>query len=105
MASGNVHPNSHELYFRLGLASHQRDVILVGPSNMGLADPGHATAISLNQTTAVLLATRSTADCKVFSIVLQDLVNEIGKSFLKVHQIVEAVSGEAADFETVTSDQ
>ena len=105
MASGNVHPNSHELYFRLGLASHQRDVILAGPSNMGLADPGHATAISLNQTTAVLLATRSTVDCKVFSIVLQDLVKEIGESFLKVHQIVEAVSGEAADFETVTSDQ
>ena len=99
MASGNVHPNSHELYFRLGLASHQRDVILAGPSNMGLADPGHATAISLNQTTAVLLATRSTADCRVFSIVLQKLVDEIGEAFLEVHQMVESMSRDGADSE------
>ena len=45
MASNNVHPNSLGAYFRMGLHSSQQDeVILAGPSNVGLADPGHSTA-------------------------------------------------------------
>ena len=93
MASDNVHPNVHGTYYRLGLASHSGDVILAGPSNAGLADPGHSTAISLHQITAVLLGTRSSFDCVVVSTILQKLVDEIGEAFLEVHREVELLAG------------
>lgn len=91
MASDNEHPNSHGVHFRLGLGRWQRDVLLAGPSNMGLADPGHSTAISLNQVTTTLLATRSTFDCLVVIKILSELTDEIGKEFLKAHQGAEAI--------------
>ena len=51
MASDNVHANSHGSYSRIGLSQslHDDGVILAGASNLGLVDPGHSTAISLNQ--------------------------------------------------------
>ena len=90
MASDNVHPNSHGTSFRLGLHSSQQDtVLLAGPSNLGLADPGHATAISLLQITTFLLATQSVTDCVVIMRVLEELTNEVGEAFLKAHQELE----------------
>ena len=93
-ASDNVHPNAHGTNFRLGLGSHQGSVILAGPSNEGLADPGHAAAISLCQITVALLCTKSTFDSIVVSKILQSLVDEIGNAFLEVHHFVEELSGE-----------
>ena len=92
LANDNVHPTTHGAYFRLGLAAHQDNVILAGPSNMGLADPGHSTAISLLQTTEALLATRSSLDSMVISGVLQNLADETGEAFLEVHRLVERLS-------------
>ena len=92
MASDNIHANSHGTYFKLGLASHQSNVILAGSSNMGLVDPGHSTAISLHQITAVLLANRSSFDFVVVSNVLQRLVDEVGEAFLEVHREVELLA-------------
>ena len=90
MASDNVHPNSHGTYFRLGLhSSQQRDVLLAGPSNLGLADPAHSTAISLMQLTTTLLSTKSFLDCVVTMKVLSELTDEIGQAFLQVHQEFE----------------
>ena len=94
MASGNVHPNSHGSYHRLGLASHQERVILAGPSNQGLADPGHSTAISLLQVTLALLGTEPILDCMIVSRLLESLANEVGEAFLEAHLIVERVSQE-----------
>ena len=90
MASDNVHPNSHGACFRLGLhSSQQNDILLAGPSNLGLADPGHATAISLLQLTTTLLATKSLLDCVVTMKVLLELTDEVGEAFLKVHEELE----------------
>ena len=86
MASDNVHPNSHGSYYRLGLDPHADDVLLAGPSNFGLEVPGHSTAISLHQATAVLLTNRSNFDCIVVLKILEKLVDEIGEAFLEVHQ-------------------
>ena len=93
-ASDNVHPNAHGTNYRLGLGSHQGSVILAGPSNEGLADPGHAAAISLCQITVALLCTKSAFDSIVVSNILLSLVDEIGDAFLEVHQFVEELSGE-----------
>ena len=90
LASDNVHPNSRGTYFRLGLGSYQDDVILAGAAYAGLADPGHSTAISLSLLTSVLLATRSTMDCAVYSCVIQKFVHEIGDAFLEARLAIEA---------------
>ena len=103
MASHNVHPNSHGAYYRLGLASHQGSVILAGPSNEGLSNPGHSTSISLLQVTLALLFSESDVespdmtpnlDCIVVSHILQSLSEEIGQAFLEVHLFVEQLAGE-----------
>ena len=91
MASDNVHANAHGAYFRLGLSVSQSDVLLAGPSNIGLTDPGHSTAISLNQVTTVLLSTKPNLDSIVISHILLKLVREIGESFLKAHRELEAL--------------
>ena len=93
MASGNIHADSHGTYFRLGLSSSQEEVILAGPSNEGLADPGHSTAISLCQITTVLLARKPTMDYLVYSRVLHKLANETGDAFLEAHRAFEAQLG------------
>ena len=92
MASDNVHPNSHGAYFRLGLhSSQEKEVLLAGPSNVGLADPGHSTAISLMQLSTTLLATESGFDCVVTMKILAELTDEVGEAFLKVHQELETL--------------
>ena len=92
MASDNVHPNSHGAYFRLGLhSSQEKEVLLAGPSNVGLADPGHSTAISLMQLSTTLLATESSFDCVVTMKILAELTDAVGEAFLKVHQELETL--------------
>jgi hypothetical protein len=46
MASHNVHANPKGVFFKLGLLPDSQ-MLLAGPSNAGLADPGHGAAISL----------------------------------------------------------
>ena len=96
MASDNVHANSHGAYFRLGLHSSQEEVLLAGPSNLGLADPGHSTAISLSQLTATLLVTESVLDCVVTMKILVELTDEVGEAFLKVDQELETLATDDA---------
>ena len=89
MASDNVHANSHGAYFRMGLEL-ENVILLAGASDMGLADPGHATAISLLQTTLSLLTTRPTTHYLVVSRTLMKLEKAIGNAFLKVHNDLES---------------
>ena len=92
MASDNVHANSHSLYFRMGLDHGKRNVLLAGASTAGLADPGHATAISLMQITTTLLSTKPNADTIATMSVLTKLVDVIGQEFLKIHKNHEAIT-------------
>ena len=96
MASDNVHANSHGAFFRIGLGL-ENDIVLAGASDMGLADPGHATAISLLQTTLSLLTTRPTTHYLVVSRTLMKLEKAIGNAFLEVHHQLE--SSEEGDIE------
>lgn len=90
MASDNVHANSHGAVFRLGLYLAEEKVLLAGPSDARLVDPGHSTAISLNQVTTALLSTRTSLDSIVVSAMLTKLEREIGESFLQAHHQFEA---------------
>lgn len=91
LASHNVHTNPKGVLFKLGLLPEHR-VLLAGPSNLGLADPGHGTALSLAQTTAVLLTTRPNLDRIVLCQMLMNLEREVGEAFLAAHRKVDATA-------------
>lgn len=84
MASQNVHADPKGVICRLGLNGER--FLLAGPSNMGLVEPGHSTAISLLQVTSCLLLLQSTLDNIVITKVMMILSDEIGTVFLKVHE-------------------
>ena len=67
LASHSVHANPKGVFFRLGLDDHQSDVLLAGPSSIGLSQPGQNTAISLGQITASLCTLRPNLDSLAIS--------------------------------------
>lgn len=91
MASHSVHANPKAIRFQLGngLRPSEKEILLAGPSIAGLADPGHSTAISLHQITVALLTTRPNTTRIMALNAMQKLVDEIGDSFLKVHNQIE----------------
>lgn len=68
-------------------------VLLAGPTNAGLADPGHAALISLSQVTTALLlqGANKPAIAEDFAALLaiQELVNDAGQEFLAAHRGIE----------------
>ena len=92
MASDNVHANSHGAFFKLGGFPPDTDILLAGPSNMGLSAPGHGAALSLNQITAALVSTAPTLDSLTELAVLDLLQEETGAAFLQAHKDAEAVA-------------
>ena len=96
MASDNVHPNAHGAFYRMGMGldGNDRRVFLAGPSNMGLADPGHGTAMSLMQVTAAFVQSKPTLDSLIELKVLQLLEDETGAAFLRAHQAAERIASE-----------
>ena len=96
MANHNVHPNSHAAFFKLGLhETHRGNVLLAGPSNLGLADPGHGVALSLSQITASLVSLNPTIDQVVALMVVGLLENETGEAFLRAHEESEKIALES----------
>ena len=98
MSSDNIHANSHGTFFRLGLSLPSDDMLLAGPSNAGIADPGHSTAISLHQSTTSLLSTKPSFDWQVVTKVLEQLLDKLGEAFLESH--IELKTLAAEDYKT-----
>ena len=61
---------------------------------MGLADPGHGTAMSLMQVTAAFVKFKPTLDSLIELKVLQLLEDETGAAFLRAHQAAERIASE-----------
>jgi hypothetical protein len=91
LASYNVHANPKGVFFKLGMLAESQ-VLLAGPSNAGLADPGHGAAISLSRVTAALVELQQppTLDNNVVLLMMVQLVDEIGESFGQAHERLEA---------------
>lgn len=87
LASHNVHADPKGAFFRLGLTQEGPDILLAGPSNFGLADPGHCTAISLTQVTTTLLAKEPVLDGLVTCEILQQLQRDAGEAFIEAHRL------------------
>lgn len=82
LACNNVHAGAKGIFERLGLFDHE-ELLLAGPSSIGLADPGHSTAISLTQITTCLLVVQPSLDNFVTIEVLNWLQDDAGEQFLK----------------------
>ncbi len=88
LASHNVHANAKGLFFRLGLYPGQ-DMPLSGPTNTGLAEPGHGTAISLGKIIASLLSIRPTPHRQALGDTLLKRAEEIGEVFQQTQRSLE----------------
>jgi len=88
LASHNVHANPKGAFFKLGLLPGQQ-MLLAGPSNLGLADPGHGTAISLSQITSALLTMKPNIDRLVICQIMLQLGDEVGDAFISAHRAHE----------------
>jgi hypothetical protein len=64
----------------------ETDILLAGPSNAGLADPGQAAAISLVQICSALLPLQLTFDNLVALKTMSELEGDVGEAFIKAHQ-------------------
>jgi hypothetical protein len=87
MASHAVHANPKGVLSRLGLLS-ETGALLAGPSDIGLADPGQATARSLVQISTVLSGLNPTIDNLVTAKVMLQLFSEITDNFQMSHESV-----------------
>ncbi len=85
MAGHNVHGNPKGAFFKLGLLPGT-DLMLAGPSNAGLADPGHSAAISLTQVSCNLYRVQPTFDNVVAMLMMLQLTKEVGELFGTAHE-------------------
>ncbi|MDB5936353.1 MAG: hypothetical protein JWQ01_3697, partial [Massilia sp.] len=88
LASGTVHAGAKGTYHRLGVLD-DRDLILVGSSNVGLEEAGRLVTISLNHITMVLLMLHSNTDSIVWGRILLELSTKVENNFLKIARKIE----------------
>jgi hypothetical protein len=87
MASHATHAGPKGVAFNLGLM--RNEVMLAGPSNAGLADPGQSTAMSLAHLTAILLAHDPALGDVVASAFAVGLVDPVTDAFTAAHERLE----------------
>ena len=87
LASNTVHVGPKGAYFRLGVLDS--DVLLTGPSNVGLQEAARLTALSIAQITSCLLSLRMNLDSGVWTGVLLDLSSKIEKEAVRVMRQIE----------------
>lgn len=81
-ASQNIHANAKSIRVSLGMCEAVDEVILVGPSNSGMTDPGHSTALSLTQLTSALTLHSANIDELITMKIVASLSEEIGNVLL-----------------------
>jgi hypothetical protein len=88
MASHPTHAGPKALDHDLGLIRPEV-VMLAGPSNAGLADPGHGMCISLSQLTISLLRQNPNMGDLIAMNVLMALTDAAGDAFIEAHRQLE----------------
>lgn len=94
VASQNVHAGSRGTLYRLGLDPSNVHLLLAGPSNAGLAEPGQSAAVSLNQITAALLLTKPNLDRLLICTVLGRLTEKTLAAFAEAQELYQRLSPE-----------
>ncbi len=88
MATHNVHANPKGVFFKLGVIGDS-NVLLSGPSNAGLADPGDRTAWSLAHISATVATLEPSLDNGLVLQVIVQLMDEIGELFAEAQRRLE----------------
>jgi hypothetical protein len=88
MASYNVHATSKGAFFRLGLIP-EFQLLLSGPTDYGLGDPGRYSALTLALIDSTLVTLDTTFDSLVELKVLSTLSKEAAESFWNVQAEIE----------------
>ncbi len=84
LASHNVHANARGVFFKLGLMPSKGDILLAGPSNFGLSEPGQGCALSIFQVSVALLTAQPNLDRLLVCEIIQALEREVGEAFQTV---------------------
>ena len=87
LASQNIHANVKAIRYSLGLSEAVEDVLQVGPSNSGMTDPAHSTAIALSQLTSTLLLSVPNLDGIVSTKMVLSLADEIRDAFARCSEL------------------
>lgn len=82
-ASQGIHATAKTLNSSLGMSEAKESGLLAGPSNSGLIDPAHSTAISLSQLTTALLSVAPNLDDLVSLEMIKVLTDDVGKAFIE----------------------
>lgn len=88
LASHPVHANPKAVKFRLGMLEGT-NVLPVGPTNYGLADPGQNTGLSLSHATAPLIAMAPNYERLLHMQIMTELAGETGIAFVQVQGRME----------------
>lgn len=88
-ASQNIHTSTKTILKSLSMPTFEKDIINVGPSNFGLTDPAHCTAISLMQSTIWLIMTDMSENSAITMNILRSLAKSVGDEFLTVSKKFE----------------
>lgn len=90
LASRNVHADYSEMSSLFAMSDAKQDMLLVGQSNSGMAEPAHMTAITLAQITSAFLTAYIHKENKLdytnttyFLLLIQRYVDAVGESFSK----------------------
>lgn len=84
MASHNVHANPKGVFFKLGLLG-EADILLAGPSNAGMSEPGQGAAIGMLQVSAALMTLQTNLDSIVTLNILQSMADRVCGEFHRAH--------------------
>ncbi|RUQ78840.1 DUF5677 domain-containing protein [Legionella septentrionalis] len=84
-SSNAVHVTPYGMNNKLALSENFQQVLVVGQSNQGMIEPGHAASVSLTHITALLLQYRETLDHIIIMKIISEIEHEIGDKFLAVH--------------------
>jgi uncharacterized protein DUF5677 len=88
-SSNNIHGGARGFYHMGLMNSRQKKILLVGPSNYGLADPIQYTSISLLQVTANLLHIEIDYDSLVKLKCIDNLVHQINPRAVRIQKEIE----------------
>lgn len=83
-ASQNIHANVKTIRSSLGLSEATSDMLQAGPSNSGMTDPAHSTAISLVNLTCSTVSTSPNLDNVIAVRILTLLSDQVGSAFAAV---------------------
>ena len=84
LASHNIHANPKGVFYKLGMMG-ETNVLLAGPSNAGLADPGQGAAISLARACSSVSALHCSLDTVVGLKMIAHLMDEVREAFGEAH--------------------